>query len=324
MLDPARVACAACAATYPASDGVLDLEPDASLDTKLDVEEYAAANAAQTRLYEKCYLPFLREAGIPADRSVCLEIGSGPGTLTVALASDFGRLYASDLSWRFLAMLRRRIPGDNVTILRFDAQRIPFRPETLHVIVGHSVLHHLLSFEETLAACFEALQDGGIAIFGEPLYPGAALTGLMAAVVREADMQLPPPDRYPSKALAALERLASRTGEVQRLMHRQRADLAPREDKHQFSLAGLSALGRSIGFRRFVADTELTDAGASGGLRQEASWHASRIEAAVSSTCAGFTLKKHQAIVDLFQRAYFAAFVSEPPPACFANFAFIK
>jgi len=316
--------CSRCDCRFAIADGVIDLEPDADLDTQLDIEEYARANAGDSRLYEKCYRPFLRELGIVPEQSACLEIASGPGTLTLGLARAFRQVYASDLSSRFLAILRKRLTTDNVALLRFDAGHLPFKPSSVDVVVGHSVLHHFLEYEQTLEGCFRILRSGGVAVFGEPLYPAAAVTSLLAGVIRHAEVALPDSQRYPRQALAALERIELQTAETQSLMQSNRQALAAREDKHQFSLEGLRSLARDIGFSRFVSVPELRDSGELGAFRQGVDAHARRIEALVAPLCPGFTLKKHGRVLDVFERAYFDSFRAEPPPAIFSNFALVK
>jgi ubiquinone/menaquinone biosynthesis C-methylase UbiE len=111
----------------------------------------------------------------PGDRLDILDIGTGSGVNTVVpLLSLFPgcSIVGTDLSPQLLAMLRRHVVmsglDDQVACVCTDAMRNFFKPESVDLVVGGSILHHLIDPQSAIVAARCALKPGGMAIFVEP------------------------------------------------------------------------------------------------------------------------------------------------------------
>lgn len=99
-----------------------------------------------------------------------LEYGCGDGENTVVLANRGARIIALDISAELLGLARKRLEinccGD-VELLIGSAHSLPLPDESVDVIFGMAILHHL---ELDLAAreVLRVLKKGGRAIFEEP------------------------------------------------------------------------------------------------------------------------------------------------------------
>jgi len=87
----------------------------------------------------------------------CVEVGSGRGS-TLPGESGPTDVYLDILPW----LLTR---GSSVVA---DAQRLPFRNNTVAAFWGQTVCMHL-SWQHVLEECFRCARDGGIIAFIEPL-----------------------------------------------------------------------------------------------------------------------------------------------------------
>jgi SAM-dependent methyltransferase len=76
-----------------------------------------------------------------------LDVGSGAGDIPRSLAGRFPGLrpFALDLSWALLALAR------DLPRVRGDARRLPFRDESVDVVISTHLFHHLTDDEAVLA-----------------------------------------------------------------------------------------------------------------------------------------------------------------------------
>ena len=100
-----------------------------------------------------------------------LEYGCGDGENTVVLANRGARIIALDISAELLDVARKRLEAngcDGVELLIGSAHSLPLPDESVDVIFGMAILHHL---ELDLAAheVWRVLKHGGRAIFEEPM-----------------------------------------------------------------------------------------------------------------------------------------------------------
>ncbi len=114
-----------------------------------------------------------------------LEIGAGSGRLTWGLANEFEfeKIYACDLSRNLLAGIRDQVingSGQKVDYYMCDANNLPFKEKSFDLIVGHSVLHHFVDRDKTLARMRFLLKEGGKAIFYEPVMQGKLVVAFFA------------------------------------------------------------------------------------------------------------------------------------------------
>ena len=101
-----------------------------------------------------------------------LEYGCGGGTYTVALAARGARVIAFDISPELLALTKKRVEANRceaaVQLLLGSAHSLPFPDESIDIIFGMAILHHL-DLEIAATELQRVLRKGGRAIFKEPL-----------------------------------------------------------------------------------------------------------------------------------------------------------
>jgi SAM-dependent methyltransferase len=97
-----------------------------------------------------------------------LEIGPGPGLTTDLLRTRARRLTAVEADPKAAASLERRLEGTNVTVVRADAQDMPFRRGRFTAGVAMTMLHHVPTAEA---------QDSLLAEVRRVLRPGSWLVG---------------------------------------------------------------------------------------------------------------------------------------------------
>jgi len=102
-----------------------------------------------------------------------LEIGAGTGYFTINLLRHeiVGEAIATDISPGMLKVLDATAErlGLPVTTVRADAEKLPFEDESVDLVLGHAVLHHVPHLETALSECVRVLRPGGtLAFMGEP------------------------------------------------------------------------------------------------------------------------------------------------------------
>jgi SAM-dependent methyltransferase len=100
-----------------------------------------------------------------------LEYGCGGGTYTVALANRGARVIAFDISPDLVALAKKRLEAnrcEGVELLLGSAHSLPFPDESIDVIFGMAILHHL-DLDIASRELTRVLRKGGRAIFKEPL-----------------------------------------------------------------------------------------------------------------------------------------------------------
>jgi arsenite methyltransferase len=95
---------------------------------------------------------------------VALDVGAGPGSITTSLAraaGPDGLALGVDISEPMLARAVRAAAGPQVGFLRADAQRLPFRDETIDVAVSIAVLQLIPDPAAALSEIARVLKPGG-------------------------------------------------------------------------------------------------------------------------------------------------------------------
>lgn len=96
----------------------------------------------------------------------CVEIGCGAGRVTAALAEDFERVVAIDVSSEMIDLARPHTPS-NVEFRVVDEAEIPLPDGSADAVFSAHVLQHLDNFahvERYVRESFRALRDGGTAM----------------------------------------------------------------------------------------------------------------------------------------------------------------
>jgi arsenite methyltransferase len=94
---------------------------------------------------------------------ITLDVGSGPGNVTAALAGAAGPgglALGVDISEPMLARAMRAEAGPQIGFLRADAQRLPFRDETFDAAVSIAMLQLIPKPSAALAEMVRVLRPG--------------------------------------------------------------------------------------------------------------------------------------------------------------------
>lgn len=207
-------------------------------------------------LIERC----LDLAGVDRTRPArVLDIGSGGGSSVLALRRLLpdAEVIASDISPQLLRILAEHVERHDelrgrIAALCFDLHRGIFRRDTIDLVVGCAILHHLLDPRAALANVAASLRTGGKIVLVEPLESGSLC--LMAIF---ADV------------LDALDEQGEGEGELARFMRAMRLDIQSRlgppkakpwtrdlDDKWVFDRPYLSRLARDLGLSVDVQPAE--------------------------------------------------------------------
>ena len=95
---------------------------------------------------------------------IALDVGSGPGSITAALAraaGPDGLALGVDISLPMLARAVRAEAGPQVGFLRADAQRLPLRDQTVDAAVSIAVLQLIPDPVATVSEIARVLRPGG-------------------------------------------------------------------------------------------------------------------------------------------------------------------
>jgi SAM-dependent methyltransferase len=135
--------------------------------TKRILERYAAPRADTPYALEYAY----HLLGDVRGQTV-LDFGCGDGRDTTLLAARGAHVIALDLSPDLLAIAQKRIavdaPEGTVQILCGSGHAVPLPDESVDVVFGQAVLHHL-DLTRSAAEVYRVLRPAGRAIFKEPI-----------------------------------------------------------------------------------------------------------------------------------------------------------
>ncbi len=98
-----------------------------------------------------------------------LDAGSGTG-YGAAIFAEAGALsvVAVDIDSFSVRFARRRFPHPAITFRRADLERLSLQPQSLDLVFSSNVLEHLEHPDAFLAAAFDALVPGGLAVLAVP------------------------------------------------------------------------------------------------------------------------------------------------------------
>lgn len=98
-----------------------------------------------------------------------LELGCGTGEYTRGLLKENLNLFCVDISYNMIkkAEEKNRV-ACNLYFVISDAVQLPFKNGVFDVVVGNSVLHHILDINEAVYQINRVLKKGGRFAFSEP------------------------------------------------------------------------------------------------------------------------------------------------------------
>jgi SAM-dependent methyltransferase len=152
------------------------LTPRVKPTSKRILERYAAPPADTPYALEYAY----HLLGDVRGQTV-LDYGCGDGPDTALLAARGAHVVALDLSPELLDLCELRIaadaPSGTVQLLCGSAHAIPLPDESVDVVFGHAILHHL-DLALSAAEVYRVLRPGGRAIFNEPIRESALVRAI--------------------------------------------------------------------------------------------------------------------------------------------------
>jgi SAM-dependent methyltransferase len=184
-----------------------------------------------------------------------LDIGCGSGNATFAMLDMIPgcKIYATDISAEMVSILVRRAEtrgvADRVVAFVSDAETLDIPNGAFDLIVGSSMLHHLMHPDRFLDRSFAALNHNGIAIFTEPMKAGHLIVRYLLdeIVLRE--------DLHHDIATDIIKFFVdySFTIEAMCTLERSRLDYSLLDDKWMFSRSFFedAALRNEIGYKLF-------------------------------------------------------------------------
>lgn len=241
--------------------GVLSPEPEASRP-KVGITAQFLENAES---YHEKYLNFagsesilraaLLRAGGPSFGRVVLDLGSGSGNSVIPALSLLPdcRIIATDLSPDLLAILRRELTmrgnefADRVASVCMDAMSDYVVPDSIDLVIGASILHHLMDPSKALQAAARMLKPEGAAIFSEPFENGSAILRIAYTQILETkgpEHPLPPDVAHVLRAMNT--DFAARTGSSKTEWH------LSLDDKWLFTKEYLNREARAAGFSEII------------------------------------------------------------------------
>lgn len=134
----------------------------------------------------------LRRRGV-GERAV-LDLGSGSGRITRALARDGRSMTGSDVSNRMLECARSEPGGDRVTWVLQDADQpfpLPLETDQFDFVISSSVLEYLSDPKPALKEVARLLKPGGWALFTvpDPRHPKRARERRRQSILRFAPLR---------------------------------------------------------------------------------------------------------------------------------------
>jgi len=110
-----------------------------------------------------------------AIEETAVDIGAGPGLLTLPLARLTRKVWAIDISPAMCALLRTRVAEqslDNIEIAVASADRLPLEDETVELVVSNYCFHHLDDDgkRRALAEVHRVLRPGGRLVFADMMF----------------------------------------------------------------------------------------------------------------------------------------------------------
>jgi SAM-dependent methyltransferase len=241
---------------------VWTIENDASTATitdqfKANAEEYHRRYAASDH-FERLFRQALDATGVKvAAQPLILDVGSGSGVNSIVPCRRLfpgARMIATDLSGELLAMLADYLVAeaatDQAVCVKMDAMSEHVVPGRFDLVTGASILHHLESPEQGIAAAGRALKPGGHAIFFEPFNGWAILRLAFERILAEAELRRDPIDPVVETAIRQLTRdVAERSAPDP-----ENPAFKAMDDKWLFSRTRIEETARAAGFAqaRFV------------------------------------------------------------------------
>jgi SAM-dependent methyltransferase len=114
---------------------------------------------------------------VPSGDERALDVGTGAGTLALALAPLVREVVGVDIVAELLERARAQAPA-NVTFGEGDATNLPFETGSFDLVCTRRTLHHIARPERTIAEMTRVTASGGRVFVDDQIAPADPLTAL--------------------------------------------------------------------------------------------------------------------------------------------------
>lgn len=92
-----------------------------------------------------------------------LDVGCGPGWVTVQYAANGAQVTAVDLTAQAVELTKKNLTQRQLTadVREANAEALPFEDASFDLVVSSGVLHHTVSPQRAFAECYRVLKPGG-------------------------------------------------------------------------------------------------------------------------------------------------------------------
>jgi SAM-dependent methyltransferase len=139
-----------------------------------DVRNRFGATAGRVAEHSQAQVELVREQlrtfVMPGGDERALDVGTGAGTLALALAPLVGEVVGVDVVPELLEAARRDAPR-NVTFVEADATRLPFEDESFDLVCCRRTLHHVARPELVVAELARVARRGGAVFIDDQIAP---------------------------------------------------------------------------------------------------------------------------------------------------------
>ena len=106
----------------------------------------------------------VRELAVPTTNTTAVDLGTGTGFVAAALARRAKRLIGIDVSNEMIKVARKKLEDEdirNVDMIVGSAEQIPLKSDSVELVVGNMVLHHIPEPQAAFAEMHRILKKGG-------------------------------------------------------------------------------------------------------------------------------------------------------------------
>ncbi len=190
--SPEKLTCSTCHREFYMSAGLANFLLDTDIKSKLETNPSSYIHQLKGNNTDNTYATWHALLGeFQALNGAYLEIGSGNGFLSNGIIqySDYEKITITDISEMFIRdiIAKNNEATREVNYYVCDANHLPFQNNSFDVVVGRSVLHHLLYYEKTLRGIFDTLKPNGKAFFLEPILQGKLLVAFVLKIIIETN-----------------------------------------------------------------------------------------------------------------------------------------
>lgn len=252
ILDIPSLRCMSCGSSYDVINNIPILKTDHSLKTSLEELDYDKVHGINEKMIDNTarqWLGIIETLGRETDQNKILEVGAGTGALTLGLLRNarLCTIIATDISTRFLDQLYQHAQGDKrLMCVNCDGNVLPFNSGAFDLVLGRSILHHLIDYKITLGRTAELLKPGGAGIFFEPIIQGKMYIAHLVSLIVSADQSC-------GESVFTKEEINKLNNMVQHITKatwypQTREKLLKLEDKYIFDIEELKSNAREMGF----------------------------------------------------------------------------